>query len=247
MRARRSPLEIYRDALLVLAMEQTPMKRTRFMYAMNLSWKPTQELLGDLLEKALIRMVDPREVLPRRWRRIDKRSKFLVGITAKGHWVLRWLDILLKYIREGEPNVRPPLWILQTLFRGRLESLKLEELPDFSLDSPMDVRLPGLEFRLHPPRLLGQRTLHAKFVVASYRVIDPRAPRVYSVPRSWVLRKAFQDLRAEFSLMRAKKTMHCPECGIECSSLHGLKIHVGRMHSEKKEALLGAIRKYLRT
>jgi predicted transcriptional regulator len=238
--SRRSPLEIYRDALLVLAMDEKPIKRTNFMYALQMSWTPFTRLLDDLIDKKLVVKIDPFEYRKAisgqgrfRRRKVDGRTRYLVTITMKGHYVLRWLDELLKYIvDDSDPGIRPPLWILQTLFRHRIEDLKVDAPDPFTaMQRPLDVNMPGLQFRLLPLYRLMTRDLLAKFVVAEQRIIY----------------NASNELIAEFEV-KGKRRYHlfCPECGKKIASLRGLKIHIGRMHEEKKEELWRKVELYLK-
>lgn len=235
MAARRSALELYRDALLVLAMEGSPMKRTRFMYGLGMSWSPFLKLIEDLIEKKLIEKIDPTEYRRSmtgkgkhriRYKAVDGRTKFLVEITMKGQYVLRWLDGLLKYIADtSDPHVRPPLWILQTLFRHRIEDIQIEgDLNPFTaMQRPLDISMPGLQFRLPP--------------------VIPENPEAVSV-----INNTFNELLAIFEVKgRRRYRSFCPECGVEVSGLRGLKIHIGRMHEDKKKELWAQVEHYLKT
>lgn len=243
MAARRSALELYRDALLILAMEGRPMKRTRFMYGLGMSWSPFLKLLEDLIEKKLVKKIDPTEYRRNmtgkgkgriRWKKVDGRTKFLVEVTMKGQYVLRWLDGLLKYIADtSDPHVRPPLWILQTLFRHRIEDIQIEgDLNPFTaMQRPLDVGMPGLQFRLPPINTENPGA------VSEYRVIN----------------NTFNELLAIFEVKGRKRgerrryRTFCPECGVEISGLRGLKIHIGRMHEDKKKELWAKVEQYLKT
>lgn len=58
-------------------------KPTRVMYAVNLSWRPTQGILGGLVERGLLErfMVEG-----------GKRSRVKYGLTEKGLGVLRYFE-----------------------------------------------------------------------------------------------------------------------------------------------------------
>ena len=58
---------------------------TRVMYAVNLSWRPTQGILGGLVERGLLERV---EVEGGR----GKRSRVRYGLTEKGLGVLRYFE-----------------------------------------------------------------------------------------------------------------------------------------------------------
>jgi len=195
-------LELYRDALLVLLMEGKPLKRTPFMYSLNISWNPLNALVEDMLEKGLIEKVTPKEALRREGAhykaRVDKRIQYLLEITEKGRFVVRLLDEVLKYILDASPKVRPPLRLLRKLYRGtQIKSLPHLEL--FIFNDHLD--------------------LPAKFVVSHYKIVN----------------NGFRNLRAGFEIKRPG--LFCPECGGNVASLRGLKIHIGRMHREKKGEL----------
>lgn len=246
MSSRRSPLEIYRDALLVLSMETEPMKRTNFMYALQMSWIPFGRLVEDLVSKKLAEKIDPYEYQRSQrssgnpnWRqKVDGRTKFLVTITMKGQYVLRWLDELLKYIQDSsDPHVRPPLWILQTLFRHRIEDLSVGGPNPFGvMQRPLDINMPGLQFKLMPPVTAGERNLQAKFVIAEVRFLGAKI----TDPQDRIFTNWTEEISAEFILRRFKppEYLFCPECGQRCRGIRGIKVHVGRIHEEKKVELI---------
>lgn len=209
---RRNSLELYRDALLILAMEGKPLKRTPFMYSLNISYNTFNALIDDMLEKGLIEKVTPREALRREGARqnarVDKRTRYLVEITGKGQFVVRLLDEMLKYILDTSPNVRPPLRLLKELYRGtQIKSLPRLEL--FIFNDELD--------------------LPAKFVVSHYKILN----------------NGFRDLPAGFEIR--KTGLFCPECGRNIPSLRGLKIHIGKMHREKKKEIWRKVELFLKT
>jgi predicted transcriptional regulator len=81
MQLRRSKLEIVLNVL--SAIKEGVDKPTRIMYAANLSWKPTQRILGSLVEQELIYEIKETG---------SKRSKLRYSITEKGVNVLRYFD-----------------------------------------------------------------------------------------------------------------------------------------------------------
>jgi predicted transcriptional regulator len=81
MQIRRSKLEIVLSIL--TAVRDGVDKPTRIMYAANLSWKPTQRILGSLVEQGLLMETGETG---------SKRSKVKYGITEKGANVLRYFD-----------------------------------------------------------------------------------------------------------------------------------------------------------
>lgn len=204
-RSRRSTLALWRDALLVLTMEGKPIKRTNFMYALGMSWSPCKKLVADLLAKRMIELIGPLEIRRRntpqgnvRRKDADGRTSSMIEITQKGRYALRWIDELLKFINSPDTDVRPPLWVLQSLYRGNTPQLGVHTRAE-------------LEFKLIPVYLAGS-----------------------------------VDLAASFEVRRKSNRMFCPECRKEVSGLRGLKIHVGKMHAEKKEEILAALAFYLK-
>lgn len=207
------------------------------MYSLGLGYIPTTRLIEELAEKKLIVILSPEEAAKRRrlqvggrlrrWK--DGRSKDYIEITTKGQYVLRWLDALLKYIDDTtDPQILPPLWALRALFRGKVEAAfnpSATKVSEFSVS--------GLRFSLPPPSVESNRSLRAKFVISTYRVIH----------------KGYQNLHAISHVMNEKmneKTMFCPECGQRSPSLRGLKIHIARSHKDKKEELFAVINAYFR-
>lgn len=81
MPLRRSKLEI---VLCVLSTVRDGVdKPTRIMYAANLSWKPTQRILANMVGQ---------ELLVESWSTGSKRSRKRYEITEKGLNVLRYFD-----------------------------------------------------------------------------------------------------------------------------------------------------------
>ena len=81
MQHRRSKLDI---ALIVLGAVQRGMdKPTRIMYAANLSWKPTQRILDNLVEQQLLDVEVEKSA---------KRMKKRYTITEKGITVLEYFE-----------------------------------------------------------------------------------------------------------------------------------------------------------
>jgi predicted transcriptional regulator len=81
MQQRRSKLDIVLNVL--SAVKGGVDKPTRIMYATNLSWKPTQIILANLVEQGLLREFRNTG---------SKRSKRRYEITEKGADVLRYFD-----------------------------------------------------------------------------------------------------------------------------------------------------------
>ncbi len=81
MSARRSKLDLVLGVL--RAIRDGVDKPTRIMYAVNLSWKPTQGILGSLVEQELLTESEETG---------SKRSKKKYKITEKGMGVLRYFD-----------------------------------------------------------------------------------------------------------------------------------------------------------
>lgn len=208
-------MELYRDALLVLLMEGKPLKRTPFMYSLNISYNTLNTLVDDMLEKGLIEKVTPKEALRREGAhyktRVDKRIQYLVEITEKGRFVVRLLDEVLKYILDANPKVRPPLRLLRELYRGT----QIKSLPRLEL------------FLFH-----DGVDLPAKFIVSHYKIVNNG------------FSNGFRNLPAGFEIK--KPGLFCPECGGNVASLRGLKIHIGRMHREKKDELWKKVELFLR-
>ena len=87
MEKRRSRLEIMLEVL--SAVINGIDKPTRIMYAVNLSWRPTQSILSSLVDQSLLTMKET----PGRG-----RSKRSYGITEKGTNVLTYFDGLKEII-----------------------------------------------------------------------------------------------------------------------------------------------------
>ena len=58
-------------------------KPTRIMYTVNLSWKPTQNILGSLVEQGLLELIEEEG---------NKRSKKRYVLTEKGIGVVDYFD-----------------------------------------------------------------------------------------------------------------------------------------------------------
>ena len=58
-------------------------KPTRIMYAVNLSWRPTQAILGSLVGQGLLEVFEVAG---------ERRSRRRYGLTEKGAGVLRYFD-----------------------------------------------------------------------------------------------------------------------------------------------------------
>jgi len=78
---RRSRLDIMLNVL--LAVKDGVEKPTRIMYATNLSWKPTQNILNDLVRQGLIRELSSEK---------EKRTKSRYVLTEKGEEVIRYFE-----------------------------------------------------------------------------------------------------------------------------------------------------------
>jgi predicted transcriptional regulator len=81
MSERRSKLEIMLKVL--TAIRDGEYKPTRIMYAANMSWNPTQQVLAKLIEEGLIRVTEKPG---------NKRAKKRYELTEKGSNVLRYFD-----------------------------------------------------------------------------------------------------------------------------------------------------------
>jgi len=81
MQSRRSKLDI---VLIVLKAVRAGMdKPTRIMYAANLSWKPTQRILDNMVDQGLLDVTVERS---------NKRKKKRYKITGKGENVIEYFD-----------------------------------------------------------------------------------------------------------------------------------------------------------
>ena len=81
MQSRRSKLDIM---LIVLKAVRAGMdKPTRIMYAANLSWKPTQRILDNMVDQGLLDVTVERS---------DKRKKKRYKITENGENVIEYFD-----------------------------------------------------------------------------------------------------------------------------------------------------------
>lgn len=215
------------------------MKRTPFMYGLGIAWKPLNAIEEDMFEKQLTSRVYPENFSRREQRKMgfDKRTRYLIELTMKGQYVLRWLDELLKYIsEESGPNVRPPMWILRTLFRHRIEDYRSDLDPFTVMNRRLEVDVSGIRLSLMPPRMTGAKSIPCSFRVGS---------------RSLIVRSSSAQLLGVFELSTERSKhrppgldtgpMFCPECGTKCLSLHGLKIHVGHTHRDKKDEIMSKI------
>jgi predicted transcriptional regulator len=81
MPLRRSKLDIMLNVL--SAVREGIEKPTRIMYSANLSWRPTQKVLGSLVEQGLLYEIDDSK---------SKRSKKKYGITEKGLNVIEYFE-----------------------------------------------------------------------------------------------------------------------------------------------------------
>jgi len=81
MPSRRSRLDIILNIL--TAVKEGVDKPTRIMYATNLSWKPTQNILETLTRQGLLRDIGGEE---------GKRTKVRYQLTEKGMDVIRYFD-----------------------------------------------------------------------------------------------------------------------------------------------------------
>ncbi len=81
MSERRSKLEIMLKVL--EAVKEGVDKPTRIMYAVNMSWNPTQEVLAKLVEDGLIRVTEEPG---------GRRKKKRYEITEKGANVIRYFQ-----------------------------------------------------------------------------------------------------------------------------------------------------------
>jgi len=68
-------------------------KPTRIMYAVNLSWRPTQGILGSLVEQGLLDAVEVEG---------GRRSKVRYSVTEKGLGVLGYFDGASELIDIGD-------------------------------------------------------------------------------------------------------------------------------------------------
>jgi predicted transcriptional regulator len=87
---RRSRLELVLGVL--RAVRGGVDRPTRVMYAVNLSWRPTQGILGGLVERGLLEMVEGKG-----------RGRVRYGLTEKGLGVLRYFEGA-----EALMNTEPP-------------------------------------------------------------------------------------------------------------------------------------------
>lgn len=81
MSNRRSRLDIMLNVL--LAIKEGVDKPTRIMYATNLSWKPTQNILKNLVRQGLIRELNVDG---------EKRTKSRYVLTEKGQDVIKYFE-----------------------------------------------------------------------------------------------------------------------------------------------------------
>lgn len=81
MSRRRSRLDIVLNVL--RAIREGTDKPTRIMYATNLSWKPTQDILNTLIEQGLLQELKNEE---------GRRTKTRYELTEKGQEVVRYFE-----------------------------------------------------------------------------------------------------------------------------------------------------------
>ena len=89
--SRRSKLELVLGVL--RAVRDGVDKPTRIMYAVNLSWRPTQGILGSLVEQGLLDAVEVEG---------GRRSKVRYSVTEKGLGVLGYFDGARELIDIGD-------------------------------------------------------------------------------------------------------------------------------------------------
>lgn len=80
MSSRRSKLEIVLSVL--SAIREGEDKPTRIMYAANMSWNPTQEVLAELVEEGLVKIRES----------VGKKTKRRYDITEKGLNVVNYFE-----------------------------------------------------------------------------------------------------------------------------------------------------------
>lgn len=80
MSSRRSKLEIVLSVL--SAIREGEDKPTRIMYAANMSWNPTQEVLAELVEEGLVKIRES----------VGKKTKRRYDITEKGLNVINYFE-----------------------------------------------------------------------------------------------------------------------------------------------------------
>ena len=83
MKSRRSRLEVHLDVLYTI--RRGVKKPTQIMYGANLSWKPLKNVLESLIQKELVREVEPMD-------RKDKRTSVCYDLTNKGENVLNYFN-----------------------------------------------------------------------------------------------------------------------------------------------------------
>ena len=91
MSPRRSKLEI--RLTMLSAIRDGVDKPTRIMYASNLSWKPTQRILAQLIKQALITEIEEKD---------NAKSKRRYEITEKGVAVIKYFDDAKKLLPVGD-------------------------------------------------------------------------------------------------------------------------------------------------
>jgi predicted transcriptional regulator len=83
MKRRRSRLEVYLDVMWTI--KNGTRKPTRIMYGANLSWKPLQRVLDNLIKQGLISEEAPYDLR-------DKRTSICYELTQKGENVLQYFN-----------------------------------------------------------------------------------------------------------------------------------------------------------
>ena len=83
MKRRRSRLEVYLDVMWTI--KNGTRKPTRIMYGANLSWKPLQRVLDNLIKQELISDKVPFDLR-------DKRTSVCYELTQKGENVLQYFN-----------------------------------------------------------------------------------------------------------------------------------------------------------
>jgi predicted transcriptional regulator len=86
---RRSRLEVYLDILMVLS--GGPMSPTKLMYSTNLSWKPLNQCVKNLLEQGIIIQIQAKSANP-----ANERRRRLYTLTLKGNDILKRYQEFMK-------------------------------------------------------------------------------------------------------------------------------------------------------
>lgn len=215
---RRDKLSIVRDALISLELAGQPMKPTRLMYALNMSWDPFRELLRALIERQLVEGIRPEGYMESRksW---DRRTKVLLEISLKGKYVLRMLDEFLNYLDDtDEPRINPPAWLMRKAFALRGFDL---------LPPPKDN-----------PKQLPQ--IFEELLNLKNTVVDGDAEELTKEPEKVIAIPDPDMVRGS----TPKEEVFCPECGTKCKGLGGLRIHVGHKHFEKRKEIMETVKSF---